>query len=58
VVADADVPGRFQRKLDRERGVKEMDGSGRLHHHAQRGEDLRGKMFIDATYVGDLMAAG
>ena len=42
--------------LDRERGVKKTEG--RIQSISmQSGNEYQGKMFIDATYEGDLMAA-
>ena len=56
LIADADVPVVFNEKLDRETGVK-MDGRRILSITTLSGKTFRGRMFIDATYVGDLMAA-
>lgn len=44
------------RRLDREDGVR-MDGLRITEIHDESGSTYRGRMFIDATYEGDLMAA-
>jgi hypothetical protein len=41
---------------NRERGVTQ-DGRADHHDHDSERQDVRGEMFIDATYEGDLMAA-
>lgn len=56
LIADAGVPVVFNERLDRERGV-EMDGRRIVSITTISGRIFRGRMFIDATYVGDLMAA-
>ena len=56
LVADAQVPVVFNEKLDRKSGL-EMDGKRIVSITTLSGKTFRGKMFIDATYVGDLMAA-
>ena len=56
LVAEADVPVVFNEKLNRETGVK-MDGRRIVSITTLSGKTYRGRMFIDATYVGDLMAA-
>lgn len=50
-----DIPLVFNQLLDRENGVTKTDG--RISEIRMRsGEIYRGKMFIDATYEGDLLA--
>ena len=56
LIADSQVPVLFEEKLNRETGVK-MDGKRIVSITTLSGKKLHGKMFIDATYVGDLMAA-
>jgi len=56
LIADADVPVVFDEELNRETGV-EMDGNRIVSITTLSGRIYRGRMFIDATYVGDLMAA-
>lgn len=56
LIADADVPVVFNERLDRKNGVK-MNGQRIATITTLSGKTYRGKMFIDATYVGDLMAA-
>ncbi len=56
LIADAEVEAVLEEKLDRENGVK-MDGVRIVSITTLSGKSYRGKMFIDATYVGDLMAA-
>ena len=41
----------------RERASTKKDGRIVSHHHARAARRIAGKMFIDATYEGDLMAA-
>jgi hypothetical protein len=53
---DADVPAVFNERLDRDTGVQ-MAGQRITSITTLSGKTYRGKMFIDATYVGDLMAA-
>ncbi|MFK7910806.1 MAG: FAD-dependent oxidoreductase [Akkermansiaceae bacterium] len=56
MIADAKVHVVFNEKLNRKTGV-EMDGKRIVSFTTLSGKTFRGKMFIDATYVGDLMAA-
>jgi len=56
LIADAEVPVVFSEELDRQSGVR-MDGKSIASITTLSGKTYRGKMFIDATYVGDLMAA-
>jgi len=56
LIADGGVKVLFDEKLDREHGVK-MDGQRIVSITTLSGKTFKGKMFIDATYVGDLMAA-
>ncbi len=58
LIADADVPVIYNEKLDRTpgKGIK-MDGRRIESITTLSGKTYRGKMFIDATYVGDLLAA-
>ena len=56
LVADAQVPVVFNEKLDRKSGL-EMDGKRIGSITTLSGKTFFEKMFIDATYVGDLMAA-
>lgn len=56
MIADAGVTVVYNELLDREKGVK-MDGKRIESITTLSGKTYRGKMFIDATYVGDLMAA-
>ena len=56
LIADAGVQVLFDEKLNRETGVK-MDGKRIVSITTLSGKTFHGKMFIDATYVGDLMAA-
>ena len=53
---EAGIPVVFNAKLNRESGV-EMDGQRIVSITTLDGQTYGGKMFIDATYVGDLMAA-
>ncbi len=55
-MADAEVPVVFHERLDREQGVA-MQGQRIESITMLTGKVFRGRMFIDATYVGDLMAA-
>ena len=43
-------------RLDLQEGRQEGRHAHRLHHHGVAARPTRGKMFIDATYEGDLMA--
>lgn len=58
MIADAGVTVVYNEKLDRVsgKGVK-MNGQRIESFTTLSGKTYRGKMFIDATYVGDLMAA-
>lgn len=58
MIADAGVPVVFNEKLNRApgKGVR-MKGRRIESITTLSGKTYRGKMFIDATYVGDLMAA-
>ena len=56
MVEEAKVPIVYQERLNRRSGVK-MDGSHIVSITMESGKTFDGKMFIDATYEGDLMAA-
>ncbi len=56
MIAEAGVPFVLDEKLDRDQGVT-LDGQRITSITTLGGKTYRGKMFIDATYVGDLMAA-
>lgn len=56
LIADAGLTVAYNELLDREKGVK-MNGKRIESITTLSGKTYRGKMFIDATYVGDLMAA-
>lgn len=56
MLAKAGVKAIYNELLDRDSGVK-MDGNRIASITTLSGKTYRGKMFIDATYVGDLMAA-
>jgi len=58
LIADANVQVDYNERLDRApgKGVK-MNGKRIESITTLSGKTYRGKMFIDATYVGDLMAA-
>lgn len=57
MIAQAGVEVVYNERLDREKGVR-MDGGRRIDSITTlSGRTYRGRMFIDATYVGDLMAA-
>jgi hypothetical protein len=56
LILDANVSVAFNERLDRESGVN-MDGSRIVSITTLSGKQYKGKIFIDATYVGDLMAA-
>ena len=56
LIADAEVPVAFDEKLDRKNGVK-MEGRQIVSITTLSGKTYRSKIFIDAAYVGDLMAA-
>lgn len=56
-IQKAQVPVVFQERLDRSgKGVR-RDGTRIVEIVMESGKTFRGKMFIDATYEGDLMAA-
>ena len=58
MIADAGVTAVYNEKLDRTSGKGvTMDGKRIAAITTLSGKTYRGKMFIDATYVGDLMAA-
>jgi len=58
MLADAGVKVIYNEKLDRTSGKGvTMDGKRIAAITGLSGKSYRGKMFIDATYVGDLMAA-
>lgn len=56
MLGETKVSVRKQQKLDRKNGVKVADGRIR-EIKTLAGDTFRGKMFIDATYEGDLLAA-
>lgn len=56
MIKDAGIEVVYNELLDREKGVK-MNGRRIESITTLSGKTYRGKMFIDATYVGDLMAA-
>jgi hypothetical protein len=56
LIADADVPVVLNEKLDRETGVR-MDARRIVSITTLSGKTYCGRMFLDASYVGDLMAA-
>ncbi len=56
MINEADVPVHRDRWLDRDGGV-EKNGARLRSITMLSGETYRGRMFIDATYEGDLMAA-
>ncbi len=56
LIADAGVEVVYNEKLDRGSGVK-MDGHRIVSITTLSGKTFSGRMFIDATYVGDPMAA-
>ncbi|MBN2314971.1 MAG: FAD-dependent oxidoreductase [Sedimentisphaerales bacterium] len=55
LVAEYDIPVHRDQWLDRKKGVKK-DGSRIISITMRSGKTYRGKLFIDATYEGDLMA--
>ncbi len=55
-VREFNIPVKREEWLDREKGVKK-DGSRIASITTLSGQTYEGKMFIDATYEGDLMAA-
>jgi flavin-dependent dehydrogenase len=57
-VADSGVEVVFRERLDREKGVVIRGSPPRIESITmESGRTFRGRMFIDATYEGDLMAA-
>ena len=56
MLAEAKVPVVFGERLDRAKGVK-LDGKRIVSITSESGQTFPGRMFIDATYEGDLMAA-
>jgi len=56
LIAEYQIPVRRNRWLDREKGVRKQ-GTRISSITMLNGETYRGKMFLDATYEGDLMAA-
>ena len=56
MLAEARVPVVFNLRLDRKNGVTK-DGARITSIRMETGESYKAKMFIDATYEGDLMAA-
>ena len=56
MIAEANIPVHRDQWLDRDGGV-EKDGAQIRSITMLSGETYRGRMFIDATYEGDLMAA-
>jgi hypothetical protein len=56
LIADAQVPVAFNEKINRETGVK-MKGQRIASITTLSGKTFHAKMYIDASYVGDLMAA-
>jgi hypothetical protein len=55
MLAEAKVPVVYQARLDLDGGVKKQDGRIELIR-MEDGRTFAGKMFIDASYEGDLMA--
>ncbi|HVL11142.1 MAG TPA: FAD-dependent oxidoreductase [Gemmata sp.] len=56
MLAEAKVPVEFGQRLERAKGVK-LDGKKIVSIGTEGGKTFVGKVFIDATYEGDLMAA-
>src|SRR5690554_5625157 len=56
MMAQEDITLVYQQRLNRESGVT-MQGTEIVEIEMENGRKYRGKMFIDATYEGDLMAA-
>jgi hypothetical protein len=56
LVAEAKIPVEMNEQLDRKAGVKK-DGQRITSITMLSGKTYRGRMFIDASYTGDLMAA-
>jgi hypothetical protein len=55
LITDAEVTVAFDEQLDRQSGVK-IEGRRIVSITTLSGKTYSGRMFIDATYVGDLMA--
>ncbi len=55
LIAEARVPVVFGQRLDRKGGVLKQ-GTRIVAIRMESGQEYRGRMFIDATYEGDLMA--
>lgn len=55
MIADAKVPVVYRERLDLSRGV-EKQGARIVAIRMESGRQFRGRVFIDATYEGDLMA--
>src|SRR5690606_19913603 len=55
MMATEDITLVYQQRLNRESGVTKQ-GTEIVEIEMESGEKYRGKMFIDATYEGDLMA--
>jgi hypothetical protein len=55
MIAEAKVPVVYRERLDLKRGV-EKQGARITAIRMESGRSFRGRMFIDATYEGDLMA--
>lgn len=56
MLADNDVPVLFGQRLDRNKGVTK-DRASITSIHLESGLAIAGRMFVDTTYEGDLMAA-
>ncbi len=56
MIAKENITLIYHQRLNRETGVKLQDGKI-IEIEMESGQKFRGKMFIDATYEGDLMAA-
>ncbi len=56
MIRDENIVIEYNQRLDRQNGVV-MDGLSIQSANMETGETYTGKMFIDATYEGDLMAA-
>ncbi len=55
-VTEANIPVIYNEQLNRDDGVQ-MKGQSIIQIEMESGRAFQGKMFIDATYEGDLMAA-
>jgi len=55
LIHENNIPVRLNRWLDRKHGIRKVDGRI-VSITMQNGETYSGKVFIDATYEGDLMA--